>query len=1394
MISILAICLNVRLVKAVEGNIVIEDYSYKDGLKTSWVYSTYKDSKGFLWICSNNGLFRYDGYNFRHLSSIADEFFNQETYSIAEVQEGNFLLGTQNGVYFYNSQKESVFKLKLSIARQPRVFQTLIINKELYIASDSGLLLVRKPDKFTPGNVLHTRVLLPDSLHNRSPHDNIINALYYIPGDTSVWAGSNSPLYELSLKSKIFRRIESYNQNSIRHLSAYKDQIIASSWDGGIFTVNRSTGLLQSDSLISFANTIVGDKRVVCALADNQDRIWVATFGNGLYVFYVDSSGEFTYENYRNDHNPNGSLKSDFVNDLFIDNSGIVWISQIQPALSKLYYQKNQFITYNLSRLSAQNVSREIRAVNQSSDPDKVWISTNGSGLLLFDTRTHAINQFTDQTTWGLRLPGNRLSLCYLDRQGNLWMVFQRSGLYVLPADKVNELLKGTARSLIKPIDANSLTNANSEDNSYIFSLYMDSSERLWSGSWGSLYMIDLKGDPLNKKTVDGNISGIKSTLVFSFNNSEKGKRAFAPVASLVELEKDKILVGTLGSGLVEVKITPLGNIQFHPSHINARLSTRNIRLVYKDQQNNIWMGTHSGLCFWNTSTDSIELITSAKGLCSDDINNIIQDYNNNIWVSTSFGISKVLYQDHFITNFFYTDKDKFNQYIINAAVHTKGKLIGFSTNETMVFVHPDSVEKNLHSPPLYFTDIKIDNKPVKPFQKYYGTRIIKAGINECEVIRVPHNHTLSLEFAALDFLNSGKLIYKYRLGNNSEWIVLNANQRNIVIPKLRSGEYTLSILLADSNAQQMRTITIDYLPPFWLTVPAYCVYFLLIVAALLLYRQMLIRKVIQKSILEKERFERKKIEELDKMKTEFFSNISHELRTPLSLIVDPLESIVKDQNISRQNADRIKLVLKSSNRLLKLTNELMDFSKIDNKLLKPEFQLQDIVSLVNESCQLFNNMADSMQFDFKFICSFERMEIPIDKGMTEKVVFNLLSNAFKFTPAKGMIMVNLTKSLRTEIEYVKLSVINTGAGIKPEDLNRVFDRFYQVSSTQNSPVQGTGIGLSLVKSFVELQNGIVEVKSDPDLETTFEVYLPLLQPGFDSHTTHAEPVHSKVPMQSESRSHSSGSESRYRILLIDDEQDISQYILQELKSEFEITVADNGDEGFKIACEMIPDLIITDVKMPGLSGLELCKLLKNQVITSHIPVIMLSAKARIEEQIGGLETGADVYMVKPFNIDHLKVQINNLISLEKAIYNRHLEAATHVPAEAMPGKLDSEFLRKITHYIEENMINSDLSVDQLAQCASLSKVQTYRKIKALSGLSIVEFIRTIRLNKAARLIRENQLTFSEISFETGFSSPSYFSKCFHDQFGQSPSEYSANSHTWQNSASKKTSGKSTQI
>jgi signal transduction histidine kinase/ligand-binding sensor domain-containing protein/DNA-binding response OmpR family regulator len=1363
---------------AADETIKIEEYSYKDGLTTSGVNSVFKDSKGFLWLCSNNGLFRFDGYSFRNINTLVIDNVRQEILCITEDSNNNFLIGTVNGIIYYDTHTEKVFPVKLNLGNGCSIYQIMISQDRIWVASNIGLLLINSPEIINPNTVFPARVFLPDSMHKRTPQDNIVNTLFYMPGSPTLWVGTNGALFGLDLKTLAFRLINSFSQNSIRGMARYNSKIIASSWDGGVFLVNPSTQKLENDAFIVEVNRIIGNKRVMSAFTDSRNNLWVATFGNGLYIFKKNESGTISFTNYRNNQCHQENLKSDFINQMYLDNTGIVWLCTNQPALSKVYFQKSNLRYFSFPTQNNEQGSKEIVIVNPSADKAKLWVTTNGGGIYLFDTRTHAFNQFTDKSNKGLRLQNNEVIHCYQDKKGNLWIVYRRIGLFVVPSTIAMGLIDGSLKTTVRPVDANTLVTKDSILNSYITVFYEDSAGRLWVGGWGSLYIVELKQGSSGSNEIN-NLLESNVTCIYTNEKKDEINYPISPAFSILEINKSRYWVGTHGAGIIQLDEISKNRFSGIQLAINDKLPGNYINFMYKDARKNAWIGTNSGLCYWDLKTDNYKIITAKDGLSSDNINSIIEDRNFNIWMSTSYGISEIKVKDSSMLYYFNTDNEKYNEYIPNAAALSSGGLVCFSTNEALVMVDPDSVDIHKYDAPLFFTDIKIDNKTVIPRERYKGTFIIDAGLNECETIRVPYNHTLSIEFAALDYRAPERISYKYKIGNNNEWILLNPGQRSLTLPNMSPGEYLLSIRVANSiQKNSIRNIRIHYLPPFWRSKTAYLVYAIVFLILLLTYRRLVIQKVLQKSIIEKERFEIIKLEELDKMKTEFFSNISHEFRTPLSLIINPLEKLLKEEDISNKDKEKIKLIMKSSNRLLKLTNELMDFSKIEKKLLTPEFQIIEIVAFVDEICHLFDNMADTMNLDFKISCSFERLEIPIDKGMIEKVIFNLLSNAFKYTSANGMIMVNIAKSQEEEKEYVKLSFINTGEGIEKEFLNKIFDRYYQVNNIQNRNFEGTGIGLALVKSFVELHNGKIEVKSEPNLETCFDIYLPVNQDKFIvakelTGTTEYKKLKDVIVNQGD-KSQTSRTTSPYKILIIEDEEDIRNYIRDELSSDFKVLSASNGEEGLNMATKAIPDLVITDVIMPGFSGCELCRKLKNQVITSHIPILILSAKTTVENQIEGLEMGADVYMIKPFNIDHLKAQILRLISFKEAIYSRYVNETALIPPGALTTKLDEEFMQKVVHFIEENLTNSDLSVDQLANCVSLSKVQTYRKIKAISGLSIVEFIRTIRLKKAANMVLEGRFNFAEIAFETGFSTPSYFSKCFHDHFGKTPSEFAS--------------------
>jgi signal transduction histidine kinase/ligand-binding sensor domain-containing protein/DNA-binding response OmpR family regulator len=1361
------------LLFAVSESIQIENFSYKDGLTATEVTCVYKDSKGFIWLCTDNGLFRYDGYSFKNINTIANGSLIYETYCVIEDKKNNFWIGTAGkGLYYYNTHTGLLKNLKLSEGNNSKINSIAFHRNKILLATNEGLIIINEYENIENSPVIKVKVLLPDPLH-RHLQMNVINHIYVPEKSNIIWVGTNSPIYAFNIDTYQFKVIDSQNQNSIRFLSKYSDEkILASSWDGGIFTVNSKSFRVENDDFINELNKHIRDKRIKCALMDENNRCWIASYGDGLYICEKSTNGKIKIQNYQYNETQALKIKANYLNQIFIDNSGIAWISMAKDGLLKAYFEKDIFRNYTFQQSPDKSSNQEILTIRTSYDQNKFWVNFNQTGLALFDSRNSTYREFSNNIN-GLSLNKNRISHIYQDKKGNLWIVHYRMGIYVILAKDGKRLVNDNFTGTITPIDANNLLSIDPRANSYITTFYEDRKGRLWIGGWGETFVLDILNGFSESKTSNQLRENVIKTTIYS-ENKGTFKFPISPVNTITEIGNGVYWIGTRDAGIIEIKETSENKFEGRNLDLNEKLPSNNIKCFYLDKNNAVWIGTNSGLCYYYKN--KLKVLGLKNGLASESINNIAEDKNNNIWISTSYGISRINSANFSIFNFFYKNNEKSNQYIPNAIAVTPNGNFWFSTSESLVTFNVDSLEIKQVVTPIYFTDVKINNCSVIPQGKYRGTRVIKYDLNESELVKVPYGANLYIEFATLDYISPGRILYKYKISNNNEWIMLSPGQRSLNLPNINPGEYTLSIMVANSSDKNhIKSIKIDYLPPFWLSKIAYGIYAIIVFLLLLGFRRLTIQKILQKSLVEKERYKLKKIEELDKMKSEFFSNISHEFRTPLSLIINPLEKLLNEKEISDKNKEKIKLIQKSSNRLLKLTNELMDFSKIEKELLHPDFRLCEIVSFTKEICMLFNNIADTTGIDYKINSSFSSFEIPIDTGMIEKTIFNLLSNAFKYTPQNGVIMVNLSKVNLSDKEYVILSVVNTGEGISKENLSKVFDRYYQVNNVQNRNIQGTGIGLALVKSFVELHNGKVEVKSEQKLETCFDVYLPVTQESFDNNRTDSETIETDKnsgSLQNLAFLKNFKPVFNYNVLVIEDEDDIRNYIIDELSTEYKLLSAKNGEEGINIANESIPDLIITDVMMPGISGMELCKILKNQISTSHIPIIILSAKSTINQQIEGLEMGADVYMVKPFNLDILKAQILRLINFKQTIYARYLKENKLIPQDSVSNKLDDDFMKKILSFIEENLTNTDLNVDQLANCVSLSKVQTYRKVKAISGLSIVEFIRMVRLKKASMLILEGKLNFSEIGFDTGFSTPSYFSKCFHDHYGKSPSEF----------------------
>ncbi|HSR19021.1 MAG TPA: ATP-binding protein, partial [Ignavibacteriaceae bacterium] len=761
----------------------------------------------------------------------------------------------------------------------------------------------------------------------------------------------------------------------------------------------------------------------------------------------------------------------------------------------------------------------------------------------------------------------------------------------------------------------------------------------------------------------------------------------------------------------------------------------------------------------------------------------LIDDVHGNLWISTD-PAGAVKY------NPFTKQLKFFADITLGWGYKTRSRELYFITTpffkvkKKMIRFNPDSLRNNSFIPPVVITAFRKFEKP-HPFGK--------------EIILPYNENYISFEFAALNFVNSENNQYAYKMeGIDKDWIY-SGTRRYASYPNLDPGEYIFRVKGSNDDGvwnEKGTSIAIIISPPWWRTWWAYSSYACLFIFALYGIRRYELNRAGLKNKIKMDEAVLKEKEETDKMKSRFFANISHEFRTPLTLILGPAEKIISDT--SEDVKKDAKIIRRNSSRLLQLVNQLLDLSKLEARKLKLEASKGNIVSFVKGVALSFESLAESKDITLKLLPEKDFIEVYFDREKMMKILTNILSNAFKFTPEEGKITVSVNE---TNQQFVQIKIRDTGIGIAPEEKPKLFDRFYQIDSSNTREYEGTGIGLALTKELVELHHGHIKVESERGQYTEFTLFFPLgrehlqdeeilvekeiktdvILSGAKNLNTSYEKEDRKVTTHLDSSSSVNSpfpqndiekEEEKTIILVVEDNYDMREYIKESLGSDYLIEEAINGDQGVRKAEKIIPDLIITDMMMPKMDGNQLVKILKNDEKTSHIPIILLTAKAGQENKLEGLETGADDYLTKPFDIKELQVRIKNLIGIRKKLQEKFSKKGyISKPPQKKLSSIDERFMNKIMDVIEKHLSEEEFSIEEFGSEVGMSRSQIHRKLKALSGKSASVFLRSVRLAKAKNMMEEQKGNISEISYLVGFSSPSYFTKCFKDEFGYPPSE-----------------------
>ncbi len=1095
---------------------------------------------------------------------------------------------------------------------------------------------------------------------------------------------------------------------------------------------------------------------------DSHENLWLGLHGNGL-GFYDRGADLFKF--YRNDPKDPNTISSNFIHCITEDKSGQLWLGtgQVLGGVEKVILNNPAFEHYLLEKEPSDVLDNVSRALLE--DQNKyLWVATKAGKIHLFDSTLK-------QKSILYSLPGlvhesfrNITYSLFNDSRGYLWIGSKGYGLSIstrpLDRQSLNYSNISFRRFTHSASDSTSLGNNN------IYSICQDKTGNIWIGTYGN--GLSFTGDPgdtdLKFVRINEDNSNLSSNLIRHLLIDSSGNLWVATAFGLNLLERSNI-----ESGNYKFKV-----FLKNPSD-DKSLIYNDVIHIFEDSKKRIWLGTFGGgvdlLEEYEGENASFRHYGSDAGSGFGIIYGILEDQSGNIWYSTENGLI-CLNTEKGITEIYNNYNGLgFNSFSENTCFRRSDGSLVFGGYLGFEIVDADKLAPKQNSSNIELTKFQLFNKEVTTDQK--DSPLNKSISFSDELTLRYFQSSFSIDFSALDFIDPEKVQYTYRLDNfESNWNNI-GNQHRATYTNLSPGRYVFrvkSIMNEGKTASPERILNIRILPPWWKTSLAYVLYTFLIAVIMLFIYNAITRINRYKNALAIET-------KVNELKLQFFTNISHEIRTPLTLIIGPLEDMMAEKSLSPVKKLQMGIMLKNAKRMLQLTNQLLDFRKIQNNKMILKIREIDIVAFTREIFESFGPLARHKGIICTLNSDFDSFMVHADPKKLDIIIYNIISNAIKFTNTGKKVSVKITESEKNT--SIDISVTDEGPGIPQKSLSDIFTRYTILS---NQALAGTGIGLSLSYELAKLHRGDILISSTVGVGSTFIIRLLkgnehfINAPGIDTgemimHET--EFVHAPYyaeDIEEDKRIHFAEPPDKNVMLVVEDNHEILNYICQSLKSFFTTVGARNGDEGLHLARTINPDIIITDIKMPGIDGMEMTRHLKDDFATSHIPVIMLTSKSDMKDQIEGIETGAEAYIVKPFNMEYLKTVAANLLSQRAKVFSYYLNNKTNVSESLKISSKDEEFLKNIIRYTEENYAK-DLSINILADHCNVSRTVLYNKIKGLTGSSPVEFIRRIKMNIAATLL-ENGYNVSEASYKTGFSDVKYFSRLFKSQFGYSPSRH----------------------
>jgi len=1309
-------------------------------LKGNYITCLFEDSKGQIWVGTlYTGFYKYDraqdGFvQYTNDPKNMNSLSNNSVWAITEDKSGHLWVGTKNGLNRFDPEEEKFIHYK-NIPDDNRSFSHNFVyslaNTEdgLWVGCEVGLnRLVYKADG-TPDYFVRYQLAPEDVNEDDYLRHNFIRVLHVSEKEpNTIWVGTSIGLKKIT----------------------YSDTQLSN--------IQQKNYLSNTQDTNSLSHAFVAD------IWENNERLWIATF-DGLNV--LDKQTE-TFQYFFAQDTPN-SLSSNIVKTLFKDRSEVLWVGT-EKGVNKINLNAKPFKSIHLNEKN--NITS---CVINAKNREGLWIGTVSGGLFFLPIKDNQadeknIQSYEIKTQLATNMTGF-ISDLSIDKNDNLWIATQGAGLL-----KINELDIPKKGATLQNIEQ--FTKENKLKDDYIMSLLQTKSGEIWIGYWD-------KG--IGRYDVaTNNFQHFSYTENFSSNLEEY------PIVHMAEVEENGelyIWIGTQGRGMSKLKFDEEDKSLHLIKHYQYKydspgnLSNNDINCFYQNEPNKLWIGTGNGLNSLDLITDKFEYFLEKDGLASNVIQSILGDKNSDIWVSTQKGISHIVggQKETMIKNFdAYDVRDNFF-YDESACALASGQLV-FGGAFGLNMFQPEAIQIDTTPPQIAITDIRLFNKSVPIGETETGRMILDKHIGTTDELQLTYrDNVISIAYCGLHFTKPQNTKYAHKLeGFDEDWVHTDASQRIAYYTNLPHDDFQFKVKAANSDGVWSKPVgfKLSISPPFWLTNWAFLLYILLCFALLYgLVRVARMRAEFAHS-LQLERIEQEKLKEIDQMKTRFFMNVSHELRTPLTLIISPLEQYIRERNVNSILHKSFTRMYYNANRLLTMINQLLDIRKSEAGLMKLSVAHIDIVEFVSEITLAFKPLAEQCNIQFKFNSEKDHILVWIDREQLEKVIYNLLSNAFKFTENNNKIGVKIYE----KDEFIFIAVKDTGKGISPEHQTLIFDRFFQAETEhETSKSIGTGIGLALSKNIVEKHHGKIGVESQIGHGSTFYIALKKGNEHFESEEIVTKPmsqyssndIYIPEPTQENSSINNLTENSeRLHILLVEDSENIRSYLRENLEANYQVSEAADGVEALQKALANPPDLIIADISMPRMDGIEFCEKIKSDLNTSHIPVVLLTAHTSLIFRLNGLETGADDYIIKPFNMQLLKARVRNLIESRQQLKTHFTTGFDFDTDGIVLHSLDHQLLIDVKNIVEKNIINADFSVEDLASNLHISRMQLYRKLKALTGESPSKIIRNMRLKYAAKLLESKQYNVANVTYMVGYNDLKAFREQFKKEFGVSPGKY----------------------